>query len=259
MRICADVPKLFASIVQGKADTNHVVLLDSSAGCWISLFCGTGIGFEESGLPKPLPAQGIATIGTVKPRVSESVANPVANVVPITLFILSSGAARCNECRSGSGAVADCNAVSTVDANPLATIFATNFETRGLTVPNIPYHTPSRTWTGLFWQRKKEIASELSLGHTGIEPIAYTVVPALESLAKLPGNTPCLQFSLSTDTKVPVVQARDVAATLEKLKKTGVSVKHEYEEVEGVDHLYDRESSCEMERMYNVARFSNCE
>jgi len=52
----------FASIVEGKADPSRVILSGSSAGGWLSLLCGTGIGFDESGLPRPPAVQGIAAL-----------------------------------------------------------------------------------------------------------------------------------------------------------------------------------------------------
>lgn len=47
------------------------------------------------------------------------------------------------------------------------------------------------------------------------------------------------------DDKVPCRQARDVVEALRELKADV-----EYEELPGVDHLFDRDANCAMENMY---------
>lgn len=52
----------FAEKTGSRVDTSRIVLSGSSAGGWLSLLAGTGIGFEECGLQKPTPVSGIAAL-----------------------------------------------------------------------------------------------------------------------------------------------------------------------------------------------------
>jgi acetyl esterase/lipase len=52
----------FRNATGGCADASRVVLSGSSAGGWLSLLSGTGIGFEACGLEIPRPVRGIAAL-----------------------------------------------------------------------------------------------------------------------------------------------------------------------------------------------------
>lgn len=52
----------FVEATGKKVDSTRVVLSGSSAGGWIALLVGTGIGFEACGLKKPPPVKGMAPI-----------------------------------------------------------------------------------------------------------------------------------------------------------------------------------------------------
>ncbi|THV01150.1 alpha/beta-hydrolase [Dendrothele bispora CBS 962.96] len=213
----------FTSIVEGKADPSRVVLSGSSAGGWLSLLCGTGIGFDESSLPRPPPVQGIAAIYPITDLQDpfwSTKKHPVSYMGRI---------------------------ISKEEVQPFL-----NADDVGSRTANSALDSPRSMF--YHYMVQEGIETELLLGDTGIEPTAYSIAPALKSLTKSPGKynlPPTFVVHGTADTKVPVAQAQDVAAALEELKKAqGVNVDYEYEEVEGVDHLYDREPGCEMERMY---------
>lgn len=52
----------FASATAHRVNPSKVVVSGSSAGGWLSLLCGTGIGFRTCGLDPPPPVAGIAAI-----------------------------------------------------------------------------------------------------------------------------------------------------------------------------------------------------
>ncbi|KAJ3508469.1 hypothetical protein NLJ89_g5736 [Agrocybe chaxingu] len=52
----------FAEATSHRVDVSHVVLSGSSAGGWLCLLAGTGIGFEACGLARPRPIRGIAAL-----------------------------------------------------------------------------------------------------------------------------------------------------------------------------------------------------
>ena len=52
----------FKDATQQRVDSSRVVLSGSSAGGWLSLLAGTGIGFEACGLSVPRPVRGIAAL-----------------------------------------------------------------------------------------------------------------------------------------------------------------------------------------------------
>ena len=56
----------FQEAVEGRADPSRIVLTGGSAGGWLALLCGLGIGFDESGLPRP-PTSGIKGIAAIYP------------------------------------------------------------------------------------------------------------------------------------------------------------------------------------------------
>ncbi|KAK7434585.1 hypothetical protein VKT23_020121 [Stygiomarasmius scandens] len=211
----------FASLVEGKADPSRVVLSGSSAGGWLSLLCGTGIGFDESGLPRPPAVQGIAALYPIT-DIQDSFWTTKQHPVSYMGRIISKDEVQpfLNPDDAGSR-----TASSALDG-PRA----------------IFYH----------YMIQEAIEAELLLGSTGISPAAYSVAPTLKSLIDSPGKyslPPTFIGHGATDAEVPVTQARDVAASLEELKKAGIDVEYEYEEIEGAGHFYDRES--EMDSMYN--------
>lgn len=52
----------FEKATEGKVDTSRICVSGGSAGGWLALLVGLGIGFEESGLKRPKEVQSIASI-----------------------------------------------------------------------------------------------------------------------------------------------------------------------------------------------------
>lgn len=83
---------------------------------------------------------------------------------------------------------------------------------------------------------------------TGIPASAFAVGPALRTGKFTVPPTYVIHGDI--DDKVPCRQARDVVAALKDLKADV-----EYEELPGVNHLFDKDPKCEMENMYTfIAR-----
>ncbi len=83
------------------------------------------------------------------------------------------------------------------------------------------------------------IETELLLGGTGIPPETYSVALALKSgKYTLP---PTYIVHGDIDDKVPARQSRDVVAAAPEVQ---------YDELEGVDHLFDKNTDVKMENMY---------
>ncbi|KAF8918323.1 Alpha/Beta hydrolase protein [Mucidula mucida] len=84
------------------------------------------------------------------------------------------------------------------------------------------------------------IETELLLGGTGIPPETYSVALALKSgKYTLP---PTYIVHGDIDDKVPARQSRDVVAAAPEVQ---------YDELEGVDHLFDKNPDVKMENMYS--------
>lgn len=52
----------FSAATEGRVDSSKIVVSGSSAGGWLSLLAGTGVGFKSCGLEPPPPVTGIAAI-----------------------------------------------------------------------------------------------------------------------------------------------------------------------------------------------------
>ncbi|KAJ7188114.1 Alpha/Beta hydrolase protein [Mycena filopes] len=98
---------------------------------------------------------------------------------------------------------------------------------------------------GLFYHYmvQEAILESLLLDGTGVPASALAVAPELKTgKFTVP---PMYVIHGDSDDKVPCQQARDVVAALKELKAD-----FQYEELAGVNHLFDKDSSCEMENMY---------
>ncbi|KAJ7924932.1 Alpha/Beta hydrolase protein [Mycena leptocephala] len=95
------------------------------------------------------------------------------------------------------------------------------------------------------------ILGSLLLDNTGIPGSAFSVAPAIKTGKFTVPPTYIIHGAI--DDKVPCTQARDVVEALKEIKAYV-----QYEELPGVDHLFDKDPKCEMENMYafvaNVAK-----
>jgi dipeptidyl aminopeptidase/acylaminoacyl peptidase len=81
------------------------------------------------------------------------------------------------------------------------------------------------------------------LGNTNIPGSAFSVAPAIKTGKFTVPPTYIIHGAI--DDKVPCTQARDVVEALKEIKADV-----QYEELPGVDHLFDKDPKREMENMY---------
>ncbi|KAE9402632.1 alpha/beta-hydrolase [Gymnopus androsaceus JB14] len=94
---------------------------------------------------------------------------------------------------------------------------------------------------------QEAILADLLLSGTNIPANSFSVAPFLRALTST--IVPTYIVHGDADTKVHVRQSRDVVEALKELNGR-VKIDYEYEEIPGVDHLFDFNPECEMEKMY---------
>lgn len=90
----------------------------------------------------------------------------------------------------------------------------------------------------------RALLSSLLLDETGIPPLAFSVAPSLKSGQYNP--PPVYIVHGTIDELVPHRQATDVVAALKEINARVV-----YDELEGLNHLFDKDVSYRMESMYS--------
>ncbi|KAF9264140.1 alpha/beta-hydrolase, partial [Marasmius fiardii PR-910] len=216
----------FSEAVEGRADPSRVVVSGGSAGGWLSLLCGMGIGFDECGVPRPPKVQGIAAL------------------YPITDMLDPFWSTKQHPVSYMEKVIPREDVEPYINPNSKESRTAASYlgERR-----NLLYH----------YMVQEALLPQLLLDGTNISPAAFSVSPAIDSLKDSPNKysvPPTYIVHGTIDDKVPVQQARDVAAALERLKKNGVNVDYEYDELEGINHLYDRETDDPMDRYYDFIK-----
>ncbi|KAJ7091268.1 Alpha/Beta hydrolase protein [Mycena epipterygia] len=200
----------FALATGNRVDASKMILSGSSAGGWLCLLTGTGIGYEACGLEVPAPVSGIAALYPISDLADPfwtTKQHPVSympRVVPeeeVALFI---------------DPAAEKVAFTTLDSK--RAVF---------------YH----------YMVQEGILESLLLDGTGVSASAFAVASALRT-GKF-AVPPTYVIHGDIDDKVPCRQARDVVAAVKDLKADV-----EYEELPGVNHLFDKDPKCEMENMY---------
>ncbi|KAJ8076311.1 hypothetical protein PM082_000732 [Marasmius tenuissimus] len=218
----------FKEAVEGRADPSRIVLTGGSAGGWLSLLCGFGIGFDESGIPRP-PTTGIKGIAAIYPITDMQ--DPFWHTKQSPVSYME-------------------KVVSRNEVEPFI-----NPDDEGSRIANSAL--TDRRSIFYTYMVQEAILPHLLLDGTGIPINAFSVAPALDSLkdnSKKYPTPPTFIVHGTLDDKVPVSQARDVVAALERLKAAGTGCEYEYEEVEGKNHLYDREPGEEMERYWKFVK-----
>ncbi|KAK0236788.1 Alpha/Beta hydrolase protein [Armillaria nabsnona] len=202
----------FASATGNRVDPNKLVLSGSSAGGWLSLLCGTGIGFKASGLDPPEKGRvkGIAALYPIT-----DLLDPfwTTKQYPVSYF------------------------KRVIDKKELGAFL----DHKGEKVASSALDSPRNVFYSYMIQ--EGILADLLLAGESIEPSAYSIAPALKSGEfALP---PTYIVHGDIDDKVPVKEARDVVAA------AGPDARVHYDELERVDHLFDRDPSCNLENMYS--------
>ncbi|KAF7361793.1 Polyketide synthase [Mycena venus] len=200
----------FANATGNRVDASKMVVSGSSAGGWLSLLAGTGIGYAACGLEPPVPVSGIAALYPISDlgdpfwSTKQRPVSYMPSVIPdeeVAPFI---------------DPAADKVAFSALDSKR-----------------SIFYH----------YMVQESILESLLLDDTGVPASAVGVAPALKTGKFM--VPPVYIIHGDIDDKVPCQQARDVVAALKEIKADV-----EYEELPGVNHSFDKDPQCEMENMY---------
>ncbi|KAJ4474413.1 Alpha/Beta hydrolase protein [Lentinula aciculospora] len=220
---CADAIKFlqtekFRKATEGRADPARVILSGSSAGGWLSLLCGLGIGFDEIGVSKPPSVQGVVPIYPITDLEDpfwKTTQRPVKYMDRVIAF---------------------------EEVQPFLNPYdlESQIASSALDSPRAIFYS---------YMVQEAILADLLLSDTNIPPGAFSVARFLRSSNKSM-ILPTYIVHGDQDLKVPVEQSRDVVKALEELKERGASVEYKYEELPGLDHLFDREPECQMEKMY---------
>lgn len=95
----------------------------------------------------------------------------------------------------------------------------------------------------------RAILADLLLFGTNISPNSFSVAPFLKAHALPNTIVPTYIVHVDGDTEVHVRQSQDVADALKGLQESA-EIDYEYEEIHGVDHFFDFNPECGMEKMY---------
>jgi acetyl esterase/lipase len=200
----------FAAATGNRIDPTKIVLSGSSAGGWLSLLNGIGIGYKASGLKPPRPVSGIAAL------------------YPITDLLDPFWHTQQRPTSYMDRVIPKEEVETFLDPNSPKTSGS------AVTAPRaIFYH----------YMVQEGILTSLLLDRTNIPPNAYSIAENLKSGLFTPPPTYIIHGTI--DDKVPIVQATDV---VEAYKQIGYPV--HYVEMPGLDHSFDKDPTYEMLDMY---------
>jgi acetyl esterase/lipase len=219
---CVDVIRFlrsdaFAAATGSVTDPqNKLIVSGSSAGGFLSLLVGNDIGFEEAKLER------------VKPPVKGIVA-----IYPITDLLDPFWTTKQRPVSYMEEVIPEERVAAYLDSAAEKTCFSAIDSPR-----SIFYH----------YMVQEGILSSLLLEGTGIPPSAFSVAPALE--IQTSGVPPTYIIHGTVDDKVPARQSQDVDKVLSS--RTGLIF--EYEERQGLNHLFDRDEAEKMDGMYKFIK-----
>ncbi|KAF9458520.1 Alpha/Beta hydrolase protein [Collybia nuda] len=201
----------FAKATGNRVNSSKLVLSGSSAGGWLSLLCGTGIGYEECGLERPAPVTGIAAF------------------YPITDLLDSFWTTKQSPVSYVGRKIEHSEIAPFIDPSGPKTTASPLDGKRSMFYP---------------YMLQEAILSSLLLDGTSIPPISFSVAQSLKSGRFTPPPTYIVHGT--KDDKVPHKQATDVVAALKEINAHII-----YEELEGLDHNFDKDASYGMDIMYD--------
>ncbi|KAF7306156.1 hypothetical protein HMN09_00770900 [Mycena chlorophos] len=201
----------FAAATGDRVDVSKLVVSGSSAGGFLALLCGTGIGFAACGLAPPPNVKGIAAI------------------YPITDLGDAFWTTKHHPPPFLQRVIPESEVAVFLDPAAPQSCYVPNDVPRGML---------------FFYAVQEGILEKLVLEGTDIPAPAVAIGPQLKALNKL--EVPIYLVHGDADQLVPVKQSRDVEAALQEINASD----HTYEEVPGVDHLYDRSPGYTMDNMY---------
>ncbi|KIK62960.1 hypothetical protein GYMLUDRAFT_163802 [Collybiopsis luxurians FD-317 M1] len=221
---CVDAVKFlhsaeFKKATEGRVDTSQIILTGSSAGGWLSLLIGCGIGFKEAGLEKIPAVKGLIPI------------YPMTNLEESFYRIKHRPVEYLGRM------------IQDEEVQPFI-----NPDDPGSRVAGAKLEGPRTIMYNYAVQ--EGIVEELLFGGTGISGDVFSVPKYLRGLSSPDSLPPIYLVHGDADGPVPVTQTRVVAEALKDLKHWDYT----YEEVPGVDHLYDQEPEVGMEDMYKFIK-----
>ncbi|TFK70669.1 alpha/beta-hydrolase, partial [Pluteus cervinus] len=210
---------LFASLTNNRVDVTRIVLSGSSAGGWLSLLVGTGIGYKACGLPPPTLPQ---------------VATGICAIYPISDLEDSFWTTKQRPVSYMTRVVDRKEVEPFVNPQDVKTASSVVDGRRSI------FYT---------YMIQEAILAHLLLDGTGIPAKSFSVAHALKT-GNYPRSPPDLPPTYiihgNADDKVPHRQATDVVEALQGI--SGAQV--EYVEPDGLNHGFDREDGVDLEDMY---------
>lgn len=204
----------FEKATESRVDTSKICVGGGSAGGWLALLTGMGIGFKACGLTAPATPASIAAVYPISDLDDpfwHTKQHPVSYMPRI---------------------IKDEEVAEYLDPKQPVSFESTLESKRSMCYP---------------YMIQEAILEKLLLEDTGILPSHFSVAAAIKSgTLSIP---PTYITHGTADGKVPIVQADHV---VDALKAKGCQV--EYERVEGVDHLFDRDESVSMDSMYSFVK-----
>ncbi|KAJ3554177.1 hypothetical protein NP233_g12478 [Leucocoprinus birnbaumii] len=198
----------FAKATENKVDSSRIVVSGSSAGGWLALLAGTGIGFAASGVEPPTGITGVAAI------------------YPITDLLDPFWLTKQRPVGYLGRIIEDHEMAQFVDPKSEKTSWAEATGKRSL------FYT---------YMLQEAILNQLLLDDTGILPMEYSIAQNIRA-GKALALPPTYIITGNSDTKVPHRQSLDVVAAYQSV---GSNV--EYQELEGLDHRFDDDEKEQME------------
>lgn len=205
----------FAQATDNRIDTSRLVVSGSSAGGWLALLAGTGIGYRASGIEPPKGITGIAAIYPITDLLDPFWSTKHRPVVYLDRII------------------EDHEMATFIDPNSEKTSWSEATGKRSMF-----YH----------YMVQEALLTQLLLEGTSIDPIVYSIAQNVcaGTTVALP---PTYIITGNKDTRVPHKQSLDVVAAY---KSVGSSI--EYHELEGLDHRFDDDDQEQMESMYRFIK-----
>jgi acetyl esterase/lipase len=223
---------LFKSATKNSVDSSRLIVSGGSAGGWLSLLAGTGIGYSACGLQPP---SGIIAVAAIYPI--SDILDPfwTTKQHPVSYVGRVIGREEVEPFISPLDVKA---AFSPVDdrrgqfyAYMLQECVLTPVASRWFFIDLLTFF--------------RAILGSLLLDDTNIPPSAFSIAANLKSR---PSTDPLPMIYIThgnKDDKVPHRQSTDVVDALKEIK-----AQVEYHEMDGYDHLFDKEPDSDMTSMY---------
>ncbi|GFZ47069.1 hypothetical protein JCM24511_04811 [Saitozyma sp. JCM 24511] len=204
------VSPAFLSETNHAVDQSKIIVSGGSAGGWLALLLGSGVGFEACGLQppaKPLAVAPLYAMTDITDRFFTTRQHPVSYIKRI---------------------------IDHAEVAPYLDPKAPQSSWSALDSPRSKCYP---------YMVQESLEQELLLDGTGIPPEAFSIAPAIASgQFSLP---PSYFVHGTIDDKVPIRQSQDV---VDACKARGLDVT--FEVLEGVDHLFDMDAKYTLDGMY---------